>query len=130
MAGLEGIVDAYLSQRHRAHPNASCAIAILGPEVTWQGNLVRATFFVQMENLIAALAAFMPDASPAERRNRSLTVMTQLVETIVLARAYCPSRLSAGILHIMCSCRLAKLHCCLIHSNRHFQASYERDHFP
>ena len=101
MAGLERIVDAYLSQRHRDHPGAGCAIAALGPEVARQADPVRAAFAGEIETLLAALAGFMPGASPHERRGRALALMAQLVGAIVLARALGRSPQSAEILEIV-----------------------------
>jgi TetR/AcrR family transcriptional repressor of nem operon len=86
-AGLERIVDAYLSQRHLDAPGAGCAIAALGPELARQGEPVRSAFAAELENMIDALAGFMPGADAAERRRRALPLMAQMVGAVVLARA-------------------------------------------
>jgi TetR/AcrR family transcriptional repressor of nem operon len=96
--GLTRIVDAYLSQRHRDHPGAGCAIAALGPELARQADPVRNAFAGELENLIAVLAGFLPGADPAERRKRAQALMAQLVGAIVLARALGRSVQSAEIL--------------------------------
>jgi TetR/AcrR family transcriptional repressor of nem operon len=96
--GLTRIVDAYLSQRHRDHPGAGCAIAALGPELARQADPVRNAFASELENLIAVLAGFLPGADPAERRKRAQALMAQLVGAIVLARALGRSVQSAEIL--------------------------------
>jgi TetR/AcrR family transcriptional repressor of nem operon len=93
--GLTRIVDAYLSQRHRDHPGAGCAIAALGPELARQADPVRNAFASELENLIAVLASFLPGT---ERRQRAQALLAQLVGAIVLARALGRSVQSAEIL--------------------------------
>ena len=99
--GLEHIVDAYLSPRHRDHPGAGCAIAALGPELARQAEPVRAAVAAELEHLIDSLAAFLPGADPAERRRQALALMAQLVGAIVLARAFGRSMLAAEILDVV-----------------------------
>jgi TetR/AcrR family transcriptional repressor of nem operon len=93
--GLTRIVDAYLSQRHRDHPGAGCAIAALGPELARQADPVRNAFASELENLIAVLASFLPGT---KRRQRAQALLAQLVGAIVLARALGRSVQSAEIL--------------------------------
>lgn len=100
-AGLERIVDAYLSQQHRDQPGKGCAIAALGPDVARQADPVRAAFAAQLESLVGALSDFLPGADPAERRRRGLALMAQMVGAIVLARAFGRSPLSTEILDIV-----------------------------
>lgn len=96
--GLTRIVDTYLSQHHRDHPSAGCAIATLGPEVARQDGPVRNAFASELENLIAVLAGFLPSTGSAERRMRAQALMAQLVGAIVLARVLGRSVQSAEIL--------------------------------
>ena len=96
--GLERIVDAYLSQRHIDSLGTGCAIAALGPELARQGEPVRSAFAVELENMINALAGFMPGADAAERRSRALPLMAQMVGAIVLARAFGRGVLATEIL--------------------------------
>lgn len=98
VAGLERIVDAYLSQRHLDAPGAGCAIAALGPELARQGEPVRSAFAAELENMVDALAGFMPGADAAERRRRALPLMAQMLGAIVLARALGRSVLAGEVL--------------------------------
>jgi TetR/AcrR family transcriptional repressor of nem operon len=100
-AGLERIVDAYLSQQHRDRPGAGCAIAALGPEVARQPDPVRHAFAAELESLIGVLSGFLPGPDPSERRKRALALMAQLVGAIVLARAFGGSAMSTEILNIV-----------------------------
>ena len=100
-AGLERIVDAYLSRQHRDRPGIGCAIAALGPEVARQPDPVRTAFSTELESLIGVLSGFLPGADPSERRRRALALMAQLVGAIVLARAFGRSALSSEILDIV-----------------------------
>ncbi len=88
MEGLERLVDAYLSRRHLDAAGSGCAVATLGPEMARQEAPVRAAFAAGLEQLIDALAGFMPGADAAERRSRALPLMAQMVGAIVLARAF------------------------------------------
>lgn len=98
MDGLEGIVNAYLSQRHLDAPGSGCAVAALGPELARQAEPVRSAFAVELEHLIDALAGFMPGADAAARRSRALPLMAQMVGAIVLARAFGRGVLATEIL--------------------------------
>ena len=98
MEGLERIVDAYLSQRHLDAPGTGCAIAALGPELARQGEPVRSAFAAELENMVDALAGFLPGADAAERRSRALPLLAQMVGAIVLARAFGRSVLAAELL--------------------------------
>nr|WP_217346177.1 TetR/AcrR family transcriptional regulator [Noviherbaspirillum sp. L7-7A]MBV0880566.1 TetR/AcrR family transcriptional regulator [Noviherbaspirillum sp. L7-7A] len=100
-AGLERIVDAYLSQQHRDLPGAGCAIAALGPEVARQADPVRHAFAMELESLVGVLSGFLPGADTSARRKRALALMAQLVGAIVLARAFGSSDLSSEILDVV-----------------------------
>jgi TetR/AcrR family transcriptional repressor of nem operon len=100
-AGLERIVDAYLSQQHRDLPGAGCAIAALGPEVARQADPVRHAFAMELESLIGVLSDFLPGADTSARRKRALALMAQLVGAIVLARAFGHMDLSTEILDVV-----------------------------
>ena len=100
-AGLERIVDAYLSQQHRDLPGVGCAIAALGPEVARQSDPVRNAFATELESLIGVLSGFLPGADASVRRKRALALMAQLVGAIVLARAFGRGDLSSEILDVV-----------------------------
>jgi len=101
MGGLERIVDAYLSPRHRDDLGIGCAIAALGPDVARQAGPVGAAFAAEVENLITVLSGFLPGDDLAQRRGRALALMAQMVGAIVLARSLGHSLLSAEILDVV-----------------------------
>lgn len=96
--GLERIVHAYLSRRHRDHPGAGCAIAALGADMARQGDPVRDAFSRELEGLIEVLENSLPGADRARRHEQALTLMAQLVGAIVLSRALGASSVSEEIL--------------------------------
>lgn len=95
--GLQDIIDLYLSPRHRDHPEAGCAIAALGPDISRQSAPVRDAFGRELSRQIEALASFMP-GSLEQKRRKALALLTQLVGAIVLARALGRKALSDEIL--------------------------------
>jgi TetR/AcrR family transcriptional repressor of nem operon len=98
MDGLERIIHAYLSRRHRDHPGAGCAIAALGADMARQGDPVRSAFSRELEGLIEVLANSLPGSDRARRHEQALALMAQLVGAIVLSRALGSSSLSEDIL--------------------------------
>jgi TetR/AcrR family transcriptional repressor of nem operon len=95
--GLQGIVDLYLSPKHRDSPGAGCPIAALGTDVFRQSAPVKDAFSKELMRQIDMLASFMP-GSPERKRKKALTLLTQLVGAIVLARAIDRKALSDEIL--------------------------------
>jgi TetR/AcrR family transcriptional repressor of nem operon len=85
-AGLQRIVDAYLSSRHREHPGAGCAIAALGPDIARQSGPVKDAFSKELVRLIDTLTAFTPGGSADEKKEKAMTLLSKLVGAIVLSR--------------------------------------------
>lgn len=96
--GLQRIVDAYLSTRHRDNPGSGCVIAALSADVSRQGEPVRDAFARELETLVATLVRFMPGHGEARKRQAALGLLAQLVGAIVLARALGREPLSDEVL--------------------------------
>ena len=96
--GLEAIVNAYLSPRHRSDPGCGCLIAAVGSDIVRQPRTVRHAFTKGLESLIEALRNFMRGRSPAARRKQALATMAGLVGALILSRAVDNPALSDEIL--------------------------------
>lgn len=97
--GLQRIVDAYLSARHRDHPGAGCVIAALGGDVPRQGTKMQEAFGREVSKLVDTVIPFMPAKSQEQKRDQALALLAQLVGAIVLARAFGRDAMSEEILH-------------------------------
>lgn len=96
--GLQRIIDAYLSTRHRDNPGSGCVIAALSADVSRQSEPVRDAFAQELETLVDTLARFMPGQGEAGKRQAALGLLAQLVGAIVLARALGREPLSDEVL--------------------------------
>jgi TetR/AcrR family transcriptional regulator, transcriptional repressor for nem operon len=96
---LQAILEAYLSPRHRDHPDGGCAIAALGADVARQGAPVREAFGRETLHMIDVLASFMPGEDTATRRDKAAALLAQLVGAIVLSRVLGRSPASDTILN-------------------------------
>lgn len=85
--GLDRIVTAYLSERHRVDPGHGCLIAALGSEASRHGGELGAVFAGGARGLIAHLVRYMRGPSEPERRDQAVAVAATLVGALTLARA-------------------------------------------
>jgi TetR/AcrR family transcriptional repressor of nem operon len=96
--GLQRIVDAYLSTRHRDNPGSGCVVAALAGDVPRQAGPVRDAFAKEFETLVDTLVGAMPGKGEAIRRQLAIALLTQLVGAILLARALGAGPLSDEVL--------------------------------
>ena len=93
---LAAIVDGYLTERHRDAPEAGCALAALGPEMSrahlnQEGAPLADALREGTEALALVLAeevaVLHPALSPVECRARGLAILAAMTGGLVLARA-------------------------------------------
>lgn len=84
---LAAWVQTYLSDAHRDHRGAGCALAALAGDAARGGPAVQEVFAEGVENLADALQAQMPASEPAERREQALAMLSTLVGALLLSRA-------------------------------------------
>jgi len=96
--GLEAIVNAYLSPKHRNDRAHGCLIAAVGSDIVRQPRAVRRAVTQGFQSLIEVLRGVMPSRSPAARRKQALATMAGLVGALILSRAVDDSKLSDEIL--------------------------------
>lgn len=95
---LQAIADRYLSEHHRDHPDAGCALPAVASEIVRAGEPARAALEVELERFVGAIAArFGSDQSKAARAD-GLAMIALCVGGLTLARAVSNPQLSTEIL--------------------------------
>ena len=98
-APLKGLLDEYLTARHRDGPGEGCIYAALAADVARQNSpALRRTFTAGLRPLIDMLVRIIPGRSRAARRQRALACLSAMVGALILARAVDDARLSDEIL--------------------------------
>jgi TetR/AcrR family transcriptional regulator, transcriptional repressor for nem operon len=87
-------VKAYLSDAHRDHPGAGCALVALAGDAARGGPAVKQVFAEGVESLVAVLQAQMPAADAAVQREQAMAMLSMLVGSVMLSRAVGDARLS------------------------------------
>ncbi|OSQ35763.1 TetR/AcrR family transcriptional regulator [Thalassospira mesophila] len=98
---LGALIDGYLSEAQRDDPGTGCAFAALAPDATRHGEVVKAAFSDGLEPLIDMVAQAVPDMPGDDgdaRRAEALSVISEMVGALVLARMVSSGDLSDEIL--------------------------------
>ncbi|MBR0970466.1 TetR family transcriptional regulator [Bradyrhizobium japonicum] len=95
---LETTIRDYLSPRHREHAGTGCPTAALVAEIARHPKATRDAFTGKTSEIIALMAAQMPDGSATERRRRAISVYAAMVGALQLSRAVSDRQLSEEIL--------------------------------
>lgn len=95
---LEAIVNSYLSEMHRDHPEKGCLISVLAPEIARQPNSVRRAYTKGFNSQIDKLAAYMPGKDMAARRRNARLLIAGMSGTMMIARAVSDPELSNQML--------------------------------
>jgi TetR/AcrR family transcriptional regulator, transcriptional repressor for nem operon len=96
--GLETTIRDYLSPRHRDHAGTGCPTAALVAEIARHPKATRDAFTGKMSDIIALMAAQMPQGSAVERRRKAIAVYSTMVGALQLSRAVSDRQLSEEIL--------------------------------
>jgi TetR/AcrR family transcriptional repressor of nem operon len=94
---LDATVDAYLSDRHVAHPEHGCTFAALGSETTRQSPAIRHVATRRVREMVDLLERQMSGSSKASRHEDALGVMTTMVGALLLARVVDDPQLSKDL---------------------------------
>jgi TetR/AcrR family transcriptional repressor of nem operon len=98
-APLKGLLDRYLTARHRDGPGEGCIYAALASDVARQNSpALRRTFTAGLRPLIDTLVRIVPGRSRAARRQKALACLSTMVGALILARAVDDAELSDEIL--------------------------------
>lgn len=95
---LETVIRDYLSPRHRDHAGTGCPTASLVSEIARHPKATREAFTTKISDILALMAAQMPEGSEAERRSRATSVYAMMVGALQLSRAASDKALSDQIL--------------------------------
>jgi AcrR family transcriptional regulator len=95
---LETTIRDYLSPRHRDHAGTGCPTAALAAEIARHPKATRDAFTGKMSDIIALMAAQIPEGSAAERRGKAITIYATMVGALQLSRAVNDRQLSGEIL--------------------------------
>jgi TetR/AcrR family transcriptional repressor of nem operon len=80
------IVDTYLTTVHRDDPGHGCAVPTLGPEIAREGVKARRAFAARMDEMIAMIAAQLPDLPPKAARAQAIATLSTMAGALVLSR--------------------------------------------
>jgi len=98
-APLKGLLEQYLTARHRDRPGEGCIYAALAADVARQSSpALRRTFTAGLRPLIDTLVRIVPGRSRATRRQKALASLSAMVGALILARAVDDAELSDEIL--------------------------------
>ncbi len=84
---LPGVIDAYLSSEHAAHPEHGCPVAALGPEVARAGGKARRDLARGVRDRLAWMRGLLPGKSRQRtREDDAIGVLACMVGGLILAR--------------------------------------------
>lgn len=95
---LETVIRDYLSPKHRDRAATGCPTAALVSEIARHPKATREAFTDKMSDILALMAAQMPEGTPAERRRRAIAAYATMVGALQLSRAVSDRQLSQEIL--------------------------------
>ncbi|MGH7789826.1 MAG: TetR/AcrR family transcriptional regulator [Candidatus Binatia bacterium] len=95
---LEGIIERYLSPRHRDSLGAGCAVAALGSDIARQPKKVRRVFTRRLAEGLELLAGLVPGRVASRRYDKAIRLYSTMVGALILARAVDEDALSRRIL--------------------------------
>ncbi|AJA61025.1 TetR family transcriptional regulator [Bradyrhizobium japonicum] len=95
---LETVIRDYLSPRHRDRAATGCPTAALVSEIARHPKATREAFTGKISDILALMAAQMPEGTPAERRRRAIAAYATMVGALQLSRAVSDRQLSEEIL--------------------------------
>jgi TetR/AcrR family transcriptional repressor of nem operon len=84
---LQAFVERYLSEEHRDHPELGCVVAALGGEVGRAKSRQRKAFTEGIDIVLERIAAYVPGATPAERRARAGLLISSMAGVLMVSRA-------------------------------------------
>jgi TetR/AcrR family transcriptional regulator, transcriptional repressor for nem operon len=95
---VEAIVNTYLSQVHRDHPEKGCLLPVLAAEIARQPQSVRRAYTRGFNGRIKEMAKYMPGTDQEERRDNARLLIAGMAGNLALARAVSDRELSDRIL--------------------------------
>jgi TetR/AcrR family transcriptional repressor of nem operon len=98
-APLKGLLDRYLTTRHRDRPGEGCIYAALASDVARRDSpALRRAFTTALRPWIDTLVRIVPGRSRRARRQKAIVCLSTMVGALILARAVDDAELSDEIL--------------------------------
>ena len=96
--GLARLLDTYLGEYHRDHPEVGCPLPTISAEVARRPPSSRERFTAKLTELLDGFAAGMPGATLESKQQKAKVLLASMVGAISLARAVSDPELSSSIL--------------------------------
>src|SRR5262249_11974483 len=95
---VTAIVNAYLCEGHRDHPEQGCLVSTLAGEIARQPKSVRQAYTKGFNHHIRLMAEYLPGADEEERCERARLLFGGMAGSMMLARSVSDRKLSNKIL--------------------------------
>jgi TetR/AcrR family transcriptional repressor of nem operon len=93
-----GLIDAYLSPRHRDNPGTGCALVTLGAAAGRGSTEMKEAYEKQVRNYIDLIAGTTRSDSPAEAQADAMLTLSAMVGALLMSRAIADPQLSDDLL--------------------------------
>ena len=97
-SGFPAVLDYYLSEEQRDHPESACMLPSLSAEMARRPASSRAAFTEKLAEVLAAMTEFMPGPTPVRKAEKVNFLFAAMVGAVSLARAASDPELSRDIL--------------------------------
>ena len=97
-SGFPAVLDYYLSEEQRDHPEGACMLPSLSAEMARHPASSRAAFTDKLAEVFAAMAEYMPGPTPARKAENVSVLFAAMVGAVSLARAVSDPEMSRDIL--------------------------------
>lgn len=83
---IQAFIEHYLSEEHRDSPQLGCLLAAMGGEMSRANANQRKAFAEGIDAVIDGIAALLPGANDAERKNHAELLIASLAGVLMMAR--------------------------------------------
>jgi TetR/AcrR family transcriptional regulator, transcriptional repressor for nem operon len=95
---LAGLVDDYLSEKHRDRPGSGCLIGALAGDVARSNKRIRNLVTERIRSTLELIASLLPDKNKESARKQAALIFSALVGALALSRAVSDESFSDEIL--------------------------------
>lgn len=95
---LEAFIDAYLSARHRDHPESGCMMAALAGDVARGDRKLRKEFTAGALTMLESIAPHLADENPVERRQKAGLMLASMAGVLMVSRVLADRAMSDELL--------------------------------
>jgi TetR/AcrR family transcriptional regulator, transcriptional repressor for nem operon len=93
-----GLVDGYLSEKHRDRPGSGCPIGALAGDVARSNKRIRNLATERIRSALELIAGLLPDKNKTSARRKAALIFSALVGALALSRAVSDESFSDEIL--------------------------------